>query len=146
MRPSTRPMEVKTDMSTFYLEVITPERKFFSGDAECVIFRSTDGEIGVLARHAPTVSAVKVGALKINADGKWLEAVVTEGFAKIMPDKVVILTDTAEYPEEIDVNRAKAAKERAEERLQRQLSKLEYMRSKAALTRAMARLRVGSKK
>jgi F-type H+-transporting ATPase subunit epsilon len=132
-------------MSTFYLEVITPERKFFSGEAEGIVFRTVDGEIGVLAKHAPTVVAVSVGPLKINADGKWIEAVVTEGFAKIMPDKVVLLTDTAEYPEEIDINRAKAAKQRAEERLHRQLNRLEYMRSKAALARAMARLKVTNK-
>lgn len=132
-------------MSTFMLEVITPERNFFSGEAECVIFKSVDGEMGVLPMHAPTVTAVNVGPLKIKADGKWIEAVVTDGFAKIMPDKVVIMTDTAEYPEEIDVNRAKAAKQRAEERLQKQLSQLEYMRSKTALARAMARLKVTSK-
>lgn len=133
-------------MSTFYLDVITPERKFFSGEAEGIIFKTVDGEIGILAKHAPTVVAVSVGPLKINAGGKWIEAVVTEGFAKIMPDKVVLLTDTAEYPEEIDINRAKAAKQRAEERLHRKLSQLEYMRSKAALARAMARLSVTKKK
>lgn len=99
-----------------------------------------------MAKHAPTVSAVSVGPLRINAQGKWIEAVVTEGFAKIMPDKVVILTDTAEYPEEIDINRAKAAKQRAEERLQKKLSQLEYMRSKAALARAMARLNATNKR
>ncbi len=132
-------------MSTFILEVITPGRKFFSGEAECVIFRSIDGEMGVLAKHAPTVTTVNVGPLKIKADGKWIEAVVTNGFAKIMPDKVVIMADTAEYPEEIDVNRAKAAKQRAEEKLQRQLSQLEYMRSKAALARAMERIKATSK-
>lgn len=132
-------------MATFYLEVITPERKFFSGEAECVIFKSVDGEMGVLAQHAPTVAAVNVGPIRINSQGKWIDAVVTDGFAKIMPDKVVILTDTAEYPEEIDISRAEAAKQRAEERMQKQLSQLEYMRSKAALTRAMARLKVTSK-
>lgn len=136
-------MEVNREMATFFLEVITPERKFFSGEAESVIFRSVDGEMGVLASHAPTVAAVNVGPLRINAQGKSIEALVTDGFAKIMPDKVVILTDTAEYPEEIDINRAKAAKQRAEERLQKQLSQLEYMRSKAALSRAMARLKIG---
>jgi len=129
-------------MSTFFLEVITPVRKFFSGEAEGVVFRSSDGEMGVLARHAPTVTAVSVGPLRINSQGKWIEALVTDGFAKIMPDKVVILVDTAEYPEEIDINRAKAAKQRAEERLQKQLSHIEYTRSKAALSRAMARIKI----
>ena len=133
-------------MSTFFLEVLTPERKFFSGEAEGVVFKSVDGEMGVLAEHAPTVVAVDVGPLKINAQGEWKEALVTEGFAKIMPDKVVILTDTAEYPEEIDINRAKAAKDRAQERLQKQLSQIEYVRSKAALARAMARLKITKQK
>lgn len=132
-------------MPTFFLEVLTPERKFFSGEAEGVIFRSVDGEMGVRARHAPTVAAIDVGTLKINAKGKWIEALVTEGFAEIMPNKVVILVDTAEYPEEIDINRAKAAKERAEEKLQKKLSQIEYMRSKTALARAMARLKITSK-
>ncbi len=132
-------------MSTFLLEIITPERNFFSGEAECVIFKSVDGEMGVLAKHAPTVATVNVGPIRINTQGKWVDAVVTDGFAKIMPDRVVIMTDTAEYPEEIDINRAKAAKQRAEERLQKQLSQLEYMRSKAALTRAMARIKATGK-
>lgn len=133
-------------MSTFFLEVITPERNFYSGEAECVIFKSIDGEMGVLAKHAPTVTTVNVGPLRIkSAEGKWTEAVVTDGFAKIMPDRVVIMTDTAEYPEEIDINRARAAKQRAEERLQKQLSQLEYMRSKTALARAMARIKATSK-
>ena len=135
-------MEVNRNMTTFFLEVITPERKFFSGEAEGVIFKSVDGEMGVLAKHAPTVVAVNVGPIKINQQGKWIDALVTEGFAKIIPDKVVILTDTAEYPEEIDINRAQEAKHRAEEKLQKQLSQLEYMRSKAALSRAMARLKI----
>jgi len=132
-------------MPTFFLEVLTPERKFFSGEAEGVVFKSVDGEMGILARHAPTVAAVDVGPLKINVEGKWIESLVTQGFAKIMPDKVVILIDTAEYPEEIDINRAKAAKDRAQERLQKQLSQMEYMRSKAALARAMARLKITNK-
>lgn len=133
-------------MPTFFLEVLTPERKFYSAEAEEVIFRTVDGEIGVLAKHAPTVVAVDVGPIKIKAEGKWIEALVTEGFAEIMPDRVVILTDTAEYPEEIDFNRAKAAKERAEERLQKQLSQIEYVRSKTALARAMARMKMTNQK
>ena len=129
-------------MATFYLEVITPERKFFQGDVECLVFKSEDGEIGVYAHHAPIVTTVEVGDIKIKQGGKWIEAVVTQGFAEITPDKVILLTGTAELPEEIDVNRAKAAKQRAEERLQRQLSQVENIRSRAALARAMARLRV----
>ncbi len=133
-------------MPTFFLEVLTPERKFYSAEAEEVIFRTVDGEMGVLAKHAPTVVAVDIGPIRIKAEGKWIEALVTEGFAEIMPNKVVILTDTAEYPEEIDLNRAKAAKARAEEKLQKHLSQIEYVRSKTALARAMARMKMTNQK
>ena len=89
------------------------------------------------------VVAVSIGPIRIKQNGEWLDAVLTEGFMEIKQDKTVILTDTAEWPNEIDVNRAKAAKERAEERLQRELSRAEYIRSQAALARALARLKVG---
>jgi F-type H+-transporting ATPase subunit epsilon len=128
--------------STFDLEIVTPERKFYAGEAEMVILKTPEGEIGILRDHMPVVVAVDVGPIKIKADGKWLEAILTEGFMEVNQNKVVILTDTAEWPEEIDVNRAKAAKERAEERLQRKISEIEYMRSKAALARALERLKV----
>ncbi len=128
--------------SEFELEIITPERKFFSGQVEMVILKTTEGEIGILKGHMPMVAAVAVGPIRIKKEGEWIEAVLTEGFMEVKPDKTVILTDTAEWPNEIDINRAKAAMERAEERLQRQLGRIEYMRSQAALARALARLRV----
>lgn len=128
--------------SKFYLEIVTPERKFFSDEVEMVILRTPDGEMGILEGHVPMVVAVDIGPVKIKKNGEWQEAVLTEGFMQIQPDKTVILTDTAEWPNEIDINRAKAAKQRAEERLQRQISQAEYLRSKAALSRALARLRV----
>ncbi|MCX7921021.1 MAG: F0F1 ATP synthase subunit epsilon [Clostridia bacterium] len=128
--------------STFVLEIVTPERKFFSGDAEMVILKTPEGEMGILPGHTPMVVAVAVGPIKIKKDGEWLEALLTEGFMEVTPERTVILTDTAEWPNEIDINRAKAAKDRAEERLQRQLGQLEYMRSQAALARAIARLKI----
>lgn len=128
--------------STFSMEIVAPERKFFSGEVEMVILKTPQGEMGVLKGHMPMVVAVDVGPIKIKKDGEWLEAVLTEGFMKVEQDNVIILTDTAEWPNEIDVNRAIAAKQRAEERLQKQLAQVEYVRSKAALARAMARLKV----
>lgn len=128
--------------SNFYLEIVTPERKFFSDEVEMVILRTPEGEMGILEGHVPMVVAVDIGPVKIKKNGEWQEAVLTEGFMEVKQDKTIILTDTAEWPSEIDVNRAKAAKQRAEERLQRQISQVEYSRSKAALSRALARLRV----
>jgi len=131
--------------STFYLEIITPNRIFFSGEVESISLRTPMGGMGVLKGHIPMVVGVDVGPIKIKKDGEVLEAVLTEGFMEVKQDKVVILVDTAEWPHEIDRNRAEAAKRRAEERLHRQLSQIEYIRSKAALARAMARLKVTKK-
>ncbi|NLD49561.1 MAG: F0F1 ATP synthase subunit epsilon, partial [Clostridiaceae bacterium] len=75
----------------------------------------------------------------------WIEAVLSEGFMEVKQDTAIILVDTAEWPDEIDINRAKAAKERAAERLMRRMNKEEYVQSKAALARAMARLKVKKK-
>jgi F-type H+-transporting ATPase subunit epsilon len=131
--------------STFELEIVTPERKFFSGQIETIVLKTPDGEMGILAGHTPMVVAVSIGPIRIKQNGEWLDAVLNEGFMEIKQDKTVILTDSAEWPDEIDVNRAKAAQERAQERLQRQLSQAEYIRSQAALTRALARLKVGKR-
>ena len=128
--------------STFNLEIITPERKFFSGEVETVILKTLEGEIGILKGHAQMVIAVAIGPMRIKKDGEWLEAVLSEGFMEITQDKTIILTDTAEWPNEIDTNRAKAAKERAEERIQRQKDNIETVRSRAALARAVARLKI----
>lgn len=128
--------------STFNLEIVTPERKFFSGEVEMVILKTPEGEMGILKEHVPMVVAIAIGPIQIKKDGEWLEAALSEGFMEVKQDKTIILADTAEWPDEIDVNRAKAAKERAEERLQRQTDEIETIRSRAALARAAARLRV----
>jgi F-type H+-transporting ATPase subunit epsilon len=128
--------------NTFYLEIVTPDRKFYSGDIEQLILKTPEGEIGILKDHMPIVVAVAIGPIRILKDGEWLEAVLSEGFMEVKADKTVILADTAEWPNEIDINRAKAAEERARERLQSQLSRMEYMRSQAALQRAVTRLKV----
>lgn len=128
--------------NSYFLEIVTPERKFFSGDVEMVILKTPEGEMGILKGHIPMVVAVAIGPIKIKKDGEWLEAVLNEGFMEIRQDKTVILADTAEWPDEIDINRAKAAKERAEERLRSRLANVEHVRSQTALARALARLKV----
>lgn len=132
--------------SAFYLEIVTPERRFFSGDVEMVVLKTPEGEMGILPGHAPMVVSIAVGPLKIKRDGEWLEAVLTEGFMEVTQHRTIILTDTAEWPDEIDINRARAAKERAEERLHHQISRIEYMRSQAALARALVRLKISKRR
>jgi len=126
---------------TFYLEIITADRQFFIGQADALILPIQDGQYGVLAGHEPTVTAILPGELKFKAEGQWQVAAVAGGFAEISPDYVIVLVASAEHPDEIDVKRAEAARERAEERLRHKQSKVEYYTSKAALARAMARLK-----
>lgn len=128
--------------STFYIEILTPDRKFFWGDVETIIVKTPSGELGVLKGHIPMVVVIDIGTIKIKKDGKWIDAVLSEGFMEVKQDSAIILVDTAEWPDEIDVNRAKAAKERAAERLLRRKNQTEYVQSKAAMARAMARLKV----
>ncbi|MBP1737449.1 MAG: synthase epsilon subunit [Oscillospiraceae bacterium] len=127
---------------TLFLEIVTPEKKFYSDDVEQIILNTPEGEMGVLSKHMPLVVAVSIGSIRIKKDGKWLDAVLSEGFLEIVNDKAIMFVDTAEWPEEIDENRAKAAAERAQERLQRQLTNIEMVKSQAALQRAMARLKI----
>ena len=113
----------------FHLEVVTPDRQFYIGDADSLVLPAIDGYMGVEAGHEPVVTAVVPGELKYRSEGAWTHAVVSQGLAEIMPDRVMVLTTSAERPEEIDWKRAEAAKERAEERLRQMLSILEFFHS-----------------
>ena len=129
---------------TFLLEIVTPERQFFTGQVESLILPASDGSYGVEPGHEPVVAAVEPGETRYKVDGQWQSVIVTQGFAEIMSDYAVLLVSTAERPEDIDEARAQRAKQRAEERLRQHGSQQEYFRSKAALARATARLRATS--
>ena len=131
---------------TFLLEIVTPEKQFFTGQVESLILPAVDGSYGVQAGHEPVVTAIEPGEARYLADGQWHDLVVTQGFAEIMSDYAVVLVSAAERPEDIDATRAKRAKERAEERLRQHESRQEYIRSKAALARATARLTAARQK
>lgn len=131
-------------MIEFYIELITPEKTFFRGNVEMLIVNSTDGEMGILANHAPTVAAIVPGAVKIKVSGEWKEAFSSGGFIEIRPDETILLSQALEWPEEIEAARARAAIERAESRLKHAKSRKEYMLGKASMARALARLRVKS--
>lgn len=131
---------------SFRLEIITPDKQFFMGEAESLILPALDGALGVEAGHEPIATAVIPGDLRFCAGGEWSAIVVGQGLTEIMPDRVIVLVSAAERPEEIDMKRAEAARERAEERLKQKLSMRDYYNSKAALARAMARLRAARRK
>jgi F-type H+-transporting ATPase subunit epsilon len=133
-------------MSTFSLEILTPDRKFLSGDVESLVIPILDGEYGVEPGHEPVVTIVEPGTLRYKINGEWNWASVTSGIAEIMPNYTVLLLSAAERPEEIDLRRAESAKKRAEERLRQKGSIQEYHSSKAALARALARLKTTNRR
>lgn len=129
-------------MSTFLLEIVTPERKIYAQQVDMVNVKGVDGELGILAHHIPLVTPLKVAPVKIKTGGNVEELAVHGGFLQISKEKVVILAESAERPEDIDINRAKAAKERAERRLANLKDRLDHGRAELALQRAIARIEV----
>ena len=128
--------------STFYLEMVSPQDIFFSGNARQVILPGVDGAYGVLPNHEPMVTAIMAGIVRYQDEaGNWQEAVASDGCVEVMPERVIVLAATLERPEDIDRNRALAAKQRAEERLRQKQSQYEYYLTLAALARALARLK-----
>lgn len=128
--------------STFQIEIVTPDRKFFEGEVSMVIARTLEGDVGILRDHVPTVSPLSIGVIKIKKDDKILEATCSGGFISTDEDKATIITDSAEWPEEIDVERAEAAKKRAEERLKKNSENIDTLRAQIALNKAINRIRV----
>ncbi len=126
----------------FPVKVITPDRVFYSGEAEMIEFSTSSGQIGVYKKHIPLTTVLSPGAVIIHeADGEKVAA-VHAGFAEVLPDQVTLLAETAEWAEEIDVARAEAAKKRAEERLQARTEKVDIKRAEFALRRALTRIDV----
>lgn len=133
-------------MNTFYLKVLASDRSFYEGRAKMIILPAVDGEMGIMANHDDIVAAIKVGELRIQKeDGSWESALVGGGIMQDTNNRVTILTEFAEHPDEIDAKRALMAKQRAEEQLRQKLSIQEYHHSKAALARALARLKESNK-
>jgi F-type H+-transporting ATPase subunit epsilon len=131
--------------ATFNLEIISSDHPFFKGECEMLSFTGIDGEYGILANHEPMVTALEAGELRYKVDGEWKYAAVSAGFVEIMPKYVILLADTVEKPEDIDLNRANEAKMRAEERLAVKQGVKEYYHTQAALSRALSRIKVTSK-
>lgn len=129
------------DSRVFGVEIITPDRIFHKGEATMIEFNTAAGEIGVYKNHIPLTTVLAPGIVTIHADGEEnVLAAVHSGFAEILPDKVTLLAETAEWPEEIDVERAQAAKARAEERLANKTESIDVARAEMALRRALVRM------
>ena len=119
-------------MDTFQLKVISSDRVFYEGRCKQLIIPAPDGQKGILPHHENMIIAVEIGELHLqDEEGNWITASVSKGFAEIMNNRVSVLVNTAESPEEIDVRRATEAKERAQEQLRQKQSIQEYYHSQA---------------
>lgn len=132
-------------MNKFMLNITASSGEYYQGDCEDLVLPISDGVYGIQAGHSPVLVAIHMGMLKFTVDGETREILVGDGIAEVTPTFVLLLVDSAERPEDIDKNRAEAARIRAEERLQHKQSMHEYYQTKIALDRAMQRLQTAAK-
>ena len=131
-------------MAKIHLRIVTPTKELYNDDADMVIMRGKNGELGILKGHQPLITTLDYGLLRIKNDENELISTLFGGFVDVTPDNITILTDSAEWIDDIDLKRAEEAKKRAEERLNSKDSNIDVLRAELALKRAM--LRLNSKK
>ena len=125
--------------NTFKVSIITPERTFYEGEATMVEFNTVEGEIGVLPKHIPLTTVIAPGICTITEAEGVKKAAVHAGLAEILPDKVTLLAEIAEWPDEIDVERARSAEDRARARLAEKDANRDVLRAEVALKKALVR-------
>jgi len=127
------------------LEIVTPERQVIKAIVDEVSLPATQGYIGVLPGHAPLLTTLSTGIVKYKQKDKEYFLFLSGGFAEVLSDKIIVLAQIVEKPDEIDVERAKSSKERAEKRLSSHDKDIDIDRAMASLKRALARIEVSSK-
>jgi F-type H+-transporting ATPase subunit epsilon len=128
------------------LEVVTPDRQVVSTEVDIVVLPGVQGQFGVLVNHIPFLSALEIGEMYYRKGGQVDYIFLGGGFAEVTGDKVTVLVDSAERGKEIDIERAKRAKERAEKRLAAgRTAELDWVRAEAALRRSIARMKVAGR-
>lgn len=128
---------------TLYVEIVAPDKRVFAGEAESLRAPGLEGSFQVLYNHAPMIAAVEVGPLTVSTPaGERITFATSGGFVEVLNNTVTVLAETVEPASDIDVDRARAAEERARERLQQAASAEERMRAESDLERARNRLRV----
>ncbi len=123
----------------FELKIISPEEVFYEGEASFLEFTSVGGELGIYKNHIPLTTILEPCVMKIHQGTELKKAAVLGGFVEILQEKITVLAEGVEWPDEIDVERAKRAEERARERLEKKEIGLDIARAEAALQRALAR-------
>ena len=129
-------------MPKIELDIVTPEKIAYNDEIDILEVPAIDGKMGILPRHAPLVTGLQIGVMRVVKDNENIHISISEGFMEVKPDHINVVVRTAELPEEIDVERARSARERAEERLNKDDQSIDEARAQAALKRALARLEV----
>lgn len=131
----------------FRLEIVTPERLVYAQDVDVLTVPTIQGEISILAKHVPLVSIISPGEIKIKKDNEIEYMAISGGFVQVIPNKVIILADTAERAEEIDIERAEQARQRAQKLMEEKRGdKISHAEAMAAFQRALIRIKVGQRK
>ena len=133
-------------MAAMRFEIVTAERIVYSDEIDVLVAPGIDGELGILPRHAPLLTVLKPGEIRVVKDGEESLIAVSGGFMEVLGNKVTILADTAERAEEIDVQRAEEALVRAQERVAASPSDVDLERAMAELRRSQARLKVAGRR
>jgi F-type H+-transporting ATPase subunit epsilon len=133
-------------LANIRFEIVTAEKVIYSDEVDVVIAPGIEGELAILPNHAPLLTMLQVGELRLRKDGEETAIFVSGGFLEVMHNRVTILADTAERAEEIDIERAEEAKRLAEERLRTRPADIDLAQAEASLKRAMMRLRIAERK
>ncbi|MHB8126346.1 MAG: F0F1 ATP synthase subunit epsilon [Desulfitobacteriaceae bacterium] len=131
---------------TFQLRIVSPEGQVLKEDVEFLLLPGEAGELGVLPNHSPLIAGLHVGILRYNLNGSKKRVALSGGFVEVADNLATVLADTAEPGELIDLDRANAAKERAERRLSQRTSEIDERRAEFALRKALARIDAAEKK
>jgi F-type H+-transporting ATPase subunit epsilon len=128
------------------LDIVTAERSVFSEEVDVVVAPGIEGQLGLLPHHTPLMTTLQAGELRVRKGGEEFSLVISGGFLEVRPDRIIVLADAAERTDEIDLARAEEAKRRAQEYLSRHTHDVDTARAEAALSRSLARLKVGEKR
>ena len=133
-------------MATLHLEIVTQEKRLYSDDVDMVVAPGSEGELGILPHHAPLLTTLKEGALRVKQGGGEQYFSIGGGFMEVQPDHVIVLADVAEKAEDIDIARAEEARRRAEQLLKERPADLDVETALASLRRAQIRIAVAQKR
>ncbi len=129
-----------------HIEIACSDKNFYSGDAEMFIFRALDGDMGIMYNHQPQVALIDIGPFKLIQDGSKKIGSMAGGFAHVDGKNITVITDSVEWAEDIDIERAEKAKDRAEEKLKQKSENVDIKRAELALKRAVNRIQIAKNK